>query len=109
MVTKERFAEGMTPQQWICQMVMNKDLAGHAVRLRDLMSPASYERGGSGLLSRGLYLDLPAWSYHVFDVSPARRPKAGRRAFEELERLEQQMRGAVAPCALIVARTREGA
>jgi hypothetical protein len=47
------------------------DLAGHAVWLRDLMSPASYDRDGSDLLSRGLYLDLPPWGYHVFDVSPA--------------------------------------
>ena len=47
------------------------DLAGHAVRFKDLMSPASYGRDGIDQLSRGLYLDLPAWSYHVFDVSPA--------------------------------------
>jgi hypothetical protein len=44
------------------------DLAGHAVRLRDLMSPASYDRPGDELLARGLYLDMPPWGYHVFDV-----------------------------------------
>jgi hypothetical protein len=44
-------------------------LAGRSVRLRDLMSDASYERDGSDLLSRGLYLDLPAWGYHVFAVT----------------------------------------
>jgi Alpha amylase, catalytic domain len=44
------------------------DLAGHAVRLADLMSPANYDRDGGELLSRGLYLDLPPWGYHVFEV-----------------------------------------
>lgn len=47
------------------------DLAGRKVRLRDLMSPASYDRDGGDLLSRGLYLDLPPWGYHVFDVTRA--------------------------------------
>jgi hypothetical protein len=45
------------------------DLAGRTVRLKDLMGPASYDREGSGLGSRGLYLDLPPWGYHVFDVN----------------------------------------
>ena len=44
------------------------DLAGHAVSLRDLMSPARYERTGDDLLARGLYLDLPPWGYHVFEL-----------------------------------------
>ena len=45
------------------------DLAGRTVRLRDLMSDASYDRPGSDLGSPGLYLDLPPWGYHVFDTS----------------------------------------
>ncbi len=45
------------------------DLAGRTVRLKDLMSAASYDRDGSELGSRGLFLDLPPWGYHVFDVS----------------------------------------
>ena len=45
------------------------DLAGHTVQLKDQMGSASYERDGDDLLSRGLYLDLPAWGYHVFEVS----------------------------------------
>jgi hypothetical protein len=45
------------------------DLGGRAVRLKDLMGPASYDRDGSDLVSRGLYLDVPAWSYHVFEVT----------------------------------------
>ena len=41
---------------------------GHGVRLKDLMSAAAYERAGSDLLSGGLYLDMPAWGYHVFEL-----------------------------------------
>jgi glycosidase len=45
------------------------ELGGRTARLKDLMSPASYDRDGSDLLARGLYLDMPAWGYHVFDVA----------------------------------------
>jgi len=44
------------------------ELAGRAVRFSDLMSPASYDREGSDVASNGLYLDLPPWGYHVFEV-----------------------------------------
>ena len=33
------------------------------------MGPAVYDREGSDLTWQGLYLDLPAWGYHVFAVS----------------------------------------
>jgi hypothetical protein len=33
------------------------------------MGPASYDRDGDDLVSRGLYLDLPPWSYHVFEMN----------------------------------------
>ena len=42
--------------------------AGETVRLRDLIGPAVYDRDGAGLLSPGLYLDIPGWGYHVFEV-----------------------------------------
>jgi hypothetical protein len=45
------------------------DLAGRTVRLKDLMGAASYDRDGNDLVSRGLYLDVPPWGYHVFEVS----------------------------------------
>ncbi|KIC93811.1 alpha-amylase family glycosyl hydrolase [Flavihumibacter solisilvae] len=45
------------------------DLSGLSVRFRDMMSSALYDRDGDDLLSRGLFLDMPAWSYHVFEVS----------------------------------------
>jgi hypothetical protein len=45
------------------------DLTGRAMRLKDLMGPASYDRDGSDLVSRGLYLDMLPWSYHVFEMA----------------------------------------
>jgi glycosidase len=47
------------------------ELAGRSVQLQDLVSAATYDRDGNNLLSPGLYLDLPAWSYHVFALSEA--------------------------------------
>ena len=40
-------------------------------RLQDRMSTAAYDRQGLELATRGLYLDLPAWQYHIFDIQPA--------------------------------------
>jgi hypothetical protein len=42
---------------------------GLRVALRDRMSADTYDRDGSDLLDRGLYLDVPAWGYHVFEAS----------------------------------------
>ncbi len=39
------------------------------VRFTDLMSPARYDRDRSELVSKGLYLDLPPWGYHVFELA----------------------------------------
>jgi hypothetical protein len=35
------------------------------------MSAAVYDRSGDDLLARGLYLDLPSFGHHVFEVSGA--------------------------------------
>jgi len=40
-------------------------------RLRDLLSDDYYERDGNELQSRGLYLDVPPWHYHVFELTAA--------------------------------------
>ena len=48
-----------------------RDLEGRTWRLQDLTGPASYDRDGSDLTRQGLYLDMPAWGYHVFAVSHA--------------------------------------
>jgi hypothetical protein len=47
------------------------NLRGTTIHLRDLMGPEVYERQGDQLLSQGLYLDLPAWGYNVFEMSTA--------------------------------------
>lgn len=41
------------------------------VELRDLLSSATYLRDGAKLRSEGLYLDLQAWSHHVFELHPS--------------------------------------
>ena len=46
------------------------DVDGRAVVFHDLMSPSvDYERDGADVRRRGLYLDLPPWGYHIFEVS----------------------------------------
>ena len=44
------------------------DLSDRNWRLQDRLVPSAYDRQGADLSSRGLYLDLPAWGYNVFDV-----------------------------------------
>jgi hypothetical protein len=50
--------------------VPGTELRGHRFRFRDLLGPAVYDRDGDELAGRGLYLDLPAWGHHVFEVTP---------------------------------------
>ena len=38
-------------------------------RLADRMSEIAYDRDGDDVSSRGLYLDLLPWQFHVFTVS----------------------------------------
>lgn len=45
------------------------EVANRHVEFRDLMSVALYYHEGNEVLSRGIYFDLPAWGYHVFEVS----------------------------------------
>jgi hypothetical protein len=47
------------------------DLRGASFRLRDLLGPAEYVRAGDDLARTGLYLDVPEWGFHVFEVTPA--------------------------------------
>ncbi len=46
------------------------DLRGRTWRLTDRMGEDAYDRPGDDLAERGLYLDVPAWGFHVFDVEP---------------------------------------
>ena len=58
------------PHQSQCYVrIPFEGLEGSQWRLRDLMSDAAYDRDGNDLQRKGLYLDVPAWSYHVFAVS----------------------------------------
>jgi hypothetical protein len=47
------------------------DSGDSTVRLTDLMSGARYEYAASDLSAKGLYVDLRAWGYHVFEVASA--------------------------------------
>ncbi len=47
------------------------DIRGREIHFQDLMSDAAYTRDGDSLLSQGLYLDLPAWGYHIFRLTIA--------------------------------------
>ena len=59
------------PTQGQCYVRLSWDeLASVTVRLNDLMSDATYDRAGGQMVSKGLYLDLPPWGYHVFEVKP---------------------------------------
>ena len=45
------------------------ELGGHQVRLTDLMGGPGYERDGTELVTRGLFVDLPPWGHHLFDMA----------------------------------------
>jgi hypothetical protein len=45
------------------------ELIGRPVFLTDLLGDVTYERDGSTLTSGGLYLDLPPWGRHVFELT----------------------------------------
>ncbi|MFO0946384.1 MAG: alpha-amylase family glycosyl hydrolase [Planctomycetota bacterium] len=45
------------------------NLAGRQWRLADLTGDARYDRDGTELMTRGLFLDMPAWGHHVFEVT----------------------------------------
>lgn len=45
------------------------NLAGSSWVLQDQFSTSSYTRNGDELLEHGLFLDMPAWHYQVFELS----------------------------------------
>ncbi len=62
-------AVNYAPQQGQCYVRLPwPELAGRRLRFCDLLSDAVYDRTGDDLLARGLYLDLPPWGHHVFEV-----------------------------------------
>jgi hypothetical protein len=60
------------PNQSQCYLNIPFDaLQGRVLHLRDLMGNAEYDRNGDEIRSRGLYLDLPAWGFHAFELTTA--------------------------------------
>jgi len=53
-------------QCYIETPLINPD--GRIVSLHDLYRDVVYERDGAELINKGLYIDLPAWDYHVFEM-----------------------------------------
>lgn len=45
------------------------DLEGQPIRLEGRLGTPGYEREGDSLLAEGLYVDLPPWGYHVFEIT----------------------------------------
>ena len=43
-------------------------LAGGTWRLVDVLNDATYLRRGDEMVSTGLYIDLPGYGYHLFEV-----------------------------------------
>ncbi|MBX7057889.1 MAG: hypothetical protein K1X75_07465 [Leptospirales bacterium] len=64
-------AVNYSDQQAQCYVRLESDeLREKNWELRDQMGPAVYVRDGSAMNDAGLYLDMPAWSYHVFRLRP---------------------------------------
>ena len=58
-----------SPQQSQCFVRMSfPELIGRTIRFQDLLSSDCYDRPGDDLHNRGLFMDIPAWGYHAFDV-----------------------------------------
>jgi glycosidase len=47
------------------------NIAGRRFNMVDLLGDARYERDGDGLTQNGLYLDVPPWGHHVFELRAA--------------------------------------
>lgn len=70
--SKRLVAVNYSDHQSQCYVTMPwPDLEGRGWQLHDQMGAALFERNGTELAMRGLYLDMPAWTYHVFKIHPA--------------------------------------
>ena len=57
------------PTQGQCYVALPwSDLGDRSYLLRDRLSDAAYERAGTELMRQGLYVDLPDWRYHLFEL-----------------------------------------
>ncbi len=73
-----------SPSQSQCYMELNLDLLpDENIRFADQFGAAPFEHTGAEVKARGLYLNLPPWGYHLFDVAPVAKqatPARKRRA-----------------------------
>jgi glycosidase len=61
------------PTQAQCYLPLDvPGLRGRNINLVDQLSDVRYERQGDTLADQGLYLDLPAWGHHVFELGPGK-------------------------------------
>jgi hypothetical protein len=51
-----------------CYVRLQAPCAG-VLRFRDVMGTLAFDRDGRDLEARGLYLDMPPWGHHVFEVT----------------------------------------
>ncbi len=52
-----------------CYLVLPfPELRGKRIRLTDMMGDEVYDRDGSDVVDRGLYIDQAAWQINVFEV-----------------------------------------
>ena len=62
-------AVNLSPDRGQCYVRLPfEELAGQTVRLRDVLGDAVYDRSGDELLAGGIYLDIPGWGHHAFDI-----------------------------------------
>lgn len=62
-------AVNYAPRQGQCYVTLElPGLAGKRFTLVDLLGDARYVREGDGLRTNGLYLDMPPWGHHVFEM-----------------------------------------
>ena len=60
------------------------ELSGDLIRFRDLMSTAVYDRSGNDVIEKGMYFDMPAWGFHIFEVTvPAKETLADPKQINE--------------------------
>ena len=57
------------PTQGQCYLALPSGWGGQDLRFGDQMGSANYDREAAELARQGLYLDLPAWGYNVFEVT----------------------------------------
>ncbi|MCA1612969.1 MAG: alpha-amylase [Acidobacteria bacterium] len=61
----------LSPGRGQCYLPLGmRELAGRDWRLRDLLGGDEYVREGDSLLRPGLYLDVPGYSQHLFEITP---------------------------------------